>query len=171
MIFVIVAIFILIVSFVIALVSLIREQSKIEKETATPRDNQIEPKEEIPALPNERISQDVENTGVNQQPPFVPQSQPQPTAPSLDWGVSQLKKKPWWEKEIQKRDEEPQGHAIDWQNSAKLKAPAADVLKTEQSPKVLEPHDRFAEQTSQEKAQNLQGSFSVSDLKRANHES
>ena len=170
MIFVIAAIFILVVSFVIALVSLIREQSKIEKENVAFGKNQDQPAVETPQAANEYMPQpDLTNIHAVQ-PQLL--SQPQPTAPSPDYNAMLLKQKPWWEKEIQKRNEEESGRAIDWQNTGQApRPPVADVFKTEESGKVLESHDRLGAQTTQEKDQNLEGSFSVSDLAKGDQES
>ena len=170
MIFVIAAIFILVVSFVIALVSLIREQSKIEKENVVFGKNQDQQEVKTPQAANKYMPQpNLTNIGTTQ-----PQSlsQPQPTAPSPDYNVMPLKQKPWWEKEIQKRNEEESGRAINWQNTGQVqRPPVADVLKTEETGKVVEPQDNFGVQTSLKNDQDLQGSFSVSDLTKGDQES
>ena len=172
MIFVIAAIFILVVSFVIALVSLIKEQSKIEKAAADVSLGTDQISVQQPQVIEKKTSEpDLTNVGMTQpKPPLEPQ--PQPTVSSLDYNAIPLKEKPWWEKEIQKRNEEESGRAIDWQNTGQVqRPPVADVFKTEESGKVLESHDRLGAQTTQEKDQNLEGSFSVSDLAKGDQES
>ena len=155
MIFVIAAIFILVVSFVIALVSLIREQSKIEKANADSSfgADQI----------NVQESQAIGKKAPELQPQPPPKMQTQTQGQDLN--ELHLAQKPWWEKEIQKRNEESSGSVIDWQSTSQVQQPpAADVLKTEESGKVLESQNSFGVQTPRKKDQNLQGSFSVSDL-------
>ena len=174
--FVIAAIFILVISFVVALVSLVREQSKIEKENTAFGKNQDQPEVGTPEIANENMPQpDLTNIDrVQPQPPspLPSQPQPQPTAPGFDYNAVPLKEKPWWESEIQKREEEPPGHAIDWQNINQVqRKPKADVLKIEESAEVSESGERALEQAQKEQGQNLQGSFSVSEIAKGDQES
>ena len=174
--FVIAAIFILVISFVVALVSLVREQSKIEKENIAFGKNQDQPEVKIPKSANDNMPHAnlTKVDTVQPQPPSQssPKPQPQPPAPASDYNTIPLKEKPWWENEIQKREEEPPGHAIDWQNIGRVqRKPQADVLKTRESGEVSESGDRIGEQAQKEKEQNLQGSFSVSALARGDQES
>src|SRR3989344_1830509 len=119
MIFVIAAIFILVVSFVIALVSLVREQSKIEKaaNAASSGAGQINVQEPQAV---EKKSPEPELANLNF-PQSQAQSQPQPQIQTQtqdeNLNAVNLAQKPWWESEIQKRDEQPSGHAVDWQNT------------------------------------------------------
>lgn len=172
MIFVVAAIFILVISFVVALVSLVREQSKIEKENVGTGKNQSQPEIETPQTASDQAPPpDLTNIGtVQPQPPSQPQ--PQPAAPGPDYNVVPLKEKPWWEEEIQKRDEEPQGSTLDWQNTGQVQKPqTADHVKTEESGEVSEPENHFGGQVQKEKDRNLQGSFSLSDLAKGDQES
>jgi len=174
--FVIAAIFILVVSFVVALVSLVREQSKIEKENIAFGKNQDQPEAGTPKIANENIQQaDLINIDTDKpQPPSPSPSQPrlQPTAPGFDYNAVPLKEKPWWESEIQKREEEPPGHATDWQDIGKVqREPKADVLKKEEQGEVSESGDRIGEQAQKEQGQNLQGIFSVSEIAKGDQES
>ena len=172
--FVIAAIFILVISFVVALVSLVREQSKIEKENTVFGKNQDQQEVKTPKITNENMQQaDLMNIDtVQPQPPSPLQPQPQPAVPSPDYNTISLKEKPWWESEIQKREEEPPGHAIDWQNINQVqRKPKADVLKIEESAEVSESGERALEQAQKEQGQNLQGSFSVSEIAKGDQES
>ena len=175
MIFVIAAIFILVVSFVIALISLVREQSKIEKAAVDPylgadRISVQEPQ----TVENRPPASELANLNLSQ-PQTQSQLQVQPQAstqtPGEDLNAVNLAQKPWWEKEIQKRDEQPQDSTYDWQNAGQVQLPNADVLKPAESGKISEPQDSFGAQTSVKKDQNLQGSFSLSDLKGVDQES
>ena len=171
MIFVVAAIFILVVSFVIALISLLREQSKIEKaavdsslgadQISVQETQAVEKKVSGPELANLNF------------PHAQPQSQPQ--APTQiqgeDLNAVNLAQKPWWESEIQKRDEGPSGSTIDWQDTNQHQPPTADVLKPEESSKALEFQDSFGAQAPDKNDQNLQGSFSLSDLRGVDQES
>ena len=169
MIFVVAAIFILVISFVVALVSLVREQSKIEKENVGSGKNQSQPEIETPQMASDQAPpSDLTNIGTVQP---QPSSQPQPAAPGPDYNAVPLKEKPWWEEEIQKREEELPGHAIDWQNTGQVQPSVADVLKTEEPGEISESGDRLGEQAHKEKDQNLQGSFSVSALAKGDQES
>ncbi|HLA03894.1 hypothetical protein A2W45_02140 [Candidatus Curtissbacteria bacterium RIFCSPHIGHO2_12_41_11] len=172
--FVIAAIFILVISFVVALISLVREQSKIEKENTVFGKNQDQQEVKTPKITNENMQQaDLMNIDtVQPQPPSPLQPQPQPAVPSPDYNTISLKEKPWWESEIQKREEEPPGHAIDWQNINQVqRKPKADVLKIEESAEVSESGERALEQAQKEQGQNLQGSFSVSEIAKGDQES
>ena len=172
--FVIAAIFILVVSFVVALVSLVREQSKIEKENTVFGKNQDQQEVKTPKITNENMQQaDLMNIDtVQPQPPSPLQPQPQPAVPRPDYNTISLKENPWWESEIQKREEEPPGHAIDWQNINQVqRKPKADVLKIEESAEVSESGERALEQAQKEQGQNLQGSFSVSEIAKGDQES
>ena len=172
--FVIAAIFILVISFVVALISLVREQSKIEKENTVFGKNQDQQEVKTPKITNENMQQaDLMNIDtVQPQPPSPLQPQPQPAVPSPDYNTISLKEKPWWESEIQKREEEPPGHAIDWQNINQVqRKPKADVLKIEESAEVSEFGDRIGGQAQKEQGQNLQGSFSVSEIAKGDQES
>ena len=174
--FVIAAIFILVISFVVALISLVREQSKIEKENTVFGKNQDQQEVKTPKITNENMQQaDLMNIDTVQPQPPSPspsQPQPQPAAPASDYNTISLKEKPWWESEIQKREEEPPGHAIDWQNINQVqRKPKADVLKIEESAEVSESGERALEQAQKEQGQNLQGSFSVSEIAKGDQES
>ena len=172
--FVIAAIFILVISFVVALISLVREQSKIEKENTVFGKNQDQQEVKTPKITNENMQQaDLMNIDtVQPQPPSPLQPQPQPAVPSPDYNTISLKEKPWWESEIQKREEEPPGHAIDWQNINQVqRKPKADVLKIEESAEVSESGDRIGGQVQKEQGKNLQGSFSVSEIAKGDQES
>jgi len=172
--FVIAAIFILVISFVVALISLVREQSKIEKENTVFGKNQDQQEVKTPKITNENMQQaDLMNIDtVQPQPPSPLQPQPQPAVPRPDYNTISLKEKPWWESEIQKREEEPPGHAIDWQNINQVqRKPKADVLKIEESAEVSESGERALEQAQKEQGQNLQGSFSVSEIAKGDQES
>lgn len=177
MIFVIAAIFILVISFVVALVSLVREQSKIEKENVGSGKNQSQPEIETPQAANEHAPQpDLTNIGTTQsQAPSQPQPQPPPQiqtqAQEEDLSAVHLAQKPWWEKEIQKSGEQPLGSTIDWQDTGQPQVMPADVSKTEESGKVLEAQDSLGTSTPRKKDRNLHGSFSLSDLKGADQES
>ena len=167
MIFVLAAVFILVISFVVALISLVREQSKIEKaatDVSSGADQiniqepqAVEKKAPEPELANLNVSQSQSQTPTQTQ------------GENLN-GVN-LAQKPWWEKEIQKRDEQPQGSTYDWQNAGQVQRPDADVIKTEGLGEVAESEDRVDEQAQKEKNHNLRGSFSLSDLKGADQES
>ena len=165
MIFVIAAIFILVISFVIALFSLIREQSKIEKAV----DDVSEGADQINTQQSQTIEKkapehDLTNLNVSQSLPQFP-LQTQTQTQGEDLNALHLAQKPWWEKEIQKRNEESSGSVIDWQNTSQVQHPTVvDVLKTEESGKVIESQNNFGVQTPRKKDQHLQGSFSVSDL-------
>ena len=165
MIFVIAAIFILVISFVIALVSLIREQSKIEKAVADASEGADQINTQQPQTIEKKAPEhDLTNLNVSQSPPQFP-LQTQTQTQGEDLNALHLAQKPWWEKEIQKRNEESSGSVIDWQHTSQVQhPPAADVLKTEESGKVLESQNNFGVQTPRKKDQHLQGSFSVSDL-------
>jgi len=174
--FVIAAIFILVISFVVALVSLVREQSKIEKENTAFGKNQDQPEVGTPEIANENMPQpDLTNIDrVQPQPPspLPSQPQPQPTAPGFDYNAVPLKEKPWWESEIQKREEKLPGQAIDWQDIGKVrKKLEADVLEKEESAEVSESGDRIGGQVQKEQGKNLQGSFSVSEIAKGDQES
>ena len=168
--FVIAAIFILVISFVVALVSLVREQSKIEKENVGFGKNQSQPEIETPQTASDQAQpSDLTNIGTVQP---QPSSQPQPAAPGPDYNAVPLKEKPWWEEEIQKKDEEPQGSILDWQNIGQVqRSPTADHVKTEESGEVSEHEDHFGGQVQKENDQNLHGSFSLSDLAKGDQES
>ena len=174
--FVIAAIFILVISFVVALVSLVREQSKIEKENIAFGKNQDQPEVKTPKIANDNMPQtNLTNVDTVQSQPPSPspsQPQPQPAAPASDYNTIPLKEKPWWESEIQKREEGPPGSAVDWQNIGKVqRKPKADVLKIEESAEVSEFGDRIGGQAQKEKGQNLQGRFSVSEIAKGDQES
>ena len=84
MIFVIAAVFILVISFVVALVSLIREQSKIEKENVAFDENDGKPKAEKFQAGNQHVSEpDLATLKVDQ-------TQTQPQTPSLDFNALPL---------------------------------------------------------------------------------
>lgn len=177
MIFVVAAIFILVVSFVIALISLIREQSKIEKAAADPSLGADQISVQEPQAVEKKVSgSELANLNFPQpQPQPQSQLQSQPQAPTQtqgeDLNAVNLAQKPWWEKEIQKRGEESQGSIIDRQDTSQPKPSPADVSETEESGKALESQDTFGAQAPGKNDQNLQGSFSLSDLKGADQES
>ena len=174
MIYVIAAIFILVISFVIALVSLIREQSKIEKAAADASlDADRINVQEHQTVENKVPASELANSNFPQpQSRLQDQSQASTQSQAEDLNPVHLAQKPWWESEIQKRDEEPKSRTIDWQNTSQVQQePHVDVLKTASSGKASEPQDSLGVQTSQVKDQNLEGSFSVSDLKGADQES
>jgi len=165
MIFVIAAVFILVISFVVALVSLIREQSKIEKENVAFGENDGKPKAEKFQAGNQHVSEpDLATLKVDQ-------TQTQPQTPSLDFNALHLAEKPWWEKEIQKRDDGPQNHIVQEENIAEASRQQGLEVPIVQSPSQVLGEEKPGGQTPQEGSANLQGSFAVSDLTKQDQES
>lgn len=169
MIFVIAAIFILIISFVVALVSLIREQSKIEKESVAPVKSEGQPEVETPKADDHLLQPDSPKIETLK-PQLSPHPEPQTPVPTPQHNAVPLKQKPWWETEIQGSGEEQQT-AVDWQNMRHGQHQARDVPQPEELAQDLVPESRVGTQTPQEKEPTLQGSFSLSDLKRGDQES
>lgn len=169
MIFVIAAVFILVISFVIALISLIREQSKIEKNNVAFGKNDGQPKAEIFQAGNQHVPEpDLATLNVAQSR-VQPQSQSQHPVPDLN--ALPLKEKPWWEKEIQKRGEGTQNQISQEENINNAGQRKGLEVPIAQAPSQVLGEEKFGGRTSQEESQNLQGSFSVSDLAKGDQES
>lgn len=168
MIFIVAAIVIIVISFIVALFSLIREQSKIEKENVEVRVDHDQPKGELPQGPREIVHKQE----LPQMASFGNQPETQSQAPvqSLQQADLPLKEKPWWESELQGAERKTRD-AIDWQKVSQGKQPIFGDLKTVTKAKDLASDDRISSQTSHEKDQTLQGSFSVADLAGENQES
>ena len=166
MMFVIAAVFILVISFVIALVSLIKEQSKIEKENVAFGKNDGPPKAEKFQAENQYVPEP-DSAVLN-----VSQPQPQPQPPlSQDFNASPIREKPWWEREIQKRDDMPSNHLVHEDNIANTKQQQEPEVPFAQAPSQELKQEKSGGQTPQDSDQNLYGSFSVSDLADKNQES
>lgn len=161
MMFVIAAVLILVISFVIALVSLIKEQSRIEKEIVAFGKNDGMPKAEKFQAESQPVSE----------PDSAILNVARPQPPSQDFNVLPLAEKPWWEKEIQKWNGRPQKHIVQEENIVNTKQKHVPEVPFVQAPSQVLQQEKSKDQTPQDEGQNLQGSFSVSDLADKNQES
>ena len=160
MIFIIAAVFILIISFAIALFSLIREQSKIEKENVSFDQAAGQPQPQEPQAMHTKIPEPQLAT------PIAPQVDTQQIA------AQPLHEKPWWESEIQKRETVPPGQLTGEHNLSQIRHPGAEIgFPSEEPSKASQTQSGFGVQHPRGEEKNLQGSFSVSELAEGDQES